>query len=680
MKLTYITSLCLAALAGATALAAPATGIVSDGMDKSVRAQDDLYLSVNGAWLQKAEIPADKSNYGAFTALEDLSRERIRAIIEAAAASTHEKGTDAQKVGDMYRSFMDQARIEQLGLKPLQGELAKIAALSDKKALAAHFGYLQQLGVQAPFGFYVAQDDKDSTRYMAQLYQWGTALPDRDYYLKDDAKFKEARAAYLVYLEKLLTLSGSEPAAAKASASAILEFETQLAKAQRTKVELRDPEKNYNKTSVADLAKIAPKFDWTGFMAALDASAVSDLNLGQPDFVKAADAAVDAAPLETLKAYLRVKLLDAYAIALPASFEEAHFNLHGKVLAGIPAQKPRWKKAVDLIGGAGAGDFGILGDVVGRLYVEKYFPAQAKARMDELVKNLLAAYDHSIGDLTWMTPETKAKARLKLSKYMTKIGYPTKWRDYSKLEIDADSLMGNLFASARLEFHRNVDKLGQPIDRQEWGMTPQTVNAYYNPGLNEIVFPAAILQPPFFNADADDAVNYGGIGAVIGHEISHGFDDQGSQYDGDGNLKNWWTDADRKAFTQLTEKLVAQYNACEALPGKFVNGQLTLGENIADNSGLSIAYKAYKISLGGKPAPVLDGLTGDQRFFMGWSQVWRRKYREPEMVKRLLTDPHSPSQFRANCPVMNSDAFAEAFGLKPGDKLYKPSEERIRIW
>ncbi len=365
---------------------------------------------------------------------------------------------------------------------------------------------------------------------------------------------------------------------------------------------------------------------------------------------------------------------------LPKDFVDAHFELHDKTIAGIPQQKPRWKRAVDATSGAGAGDFGVLGEALGQLYVKKHFPAESRRRMMELVNNLLKTYETSIHGLTWMTDATKKKALEKLSKITTKIGYPDEWRDYSKLEIKADDLIGNMMRSAELEHNRQVDRLNKPVDRKEWGMTPQTVNAYYNPSMNEIVFPAAILQPPFFDANADDAANYGGIGAVIGHEISHGFDDEGSKYDGDGNLTNWWTDEDRKAFEELTGKLVAQYAGYEPLPGKKLNGQLTLGENIADLSGMAIAYKAYMMSLGGKDGPVIDGYTSSQRFFLGWSQIWRRKYREQEMVKRLLTDPHSPSEFRANGPITNLDAFYEAFDVKPGDKLFKPKEQRIQIW
>ena len=656
------------------------SGIDPVHMDKDVRIQDDLYLAVNGTWLKKTEIPADKSNYGAFAALDDLSRERVRTLIEAAAAKAQAPGSDAQKVGDLYRSFMDEKTIEERGLTSLQGELDAIRNLSTRSEVAAHFGRLVQFGLACPFGFSVEQDQKNSTEYIASLSQAGTGLPDRDYFLKDDPKFLEARTAYVAYIAKLLTLSGEKSAQAEAAAQAILQFETSLAKVQLTNVELRDPEKNYNKMPVAKLAELAPDFDWTKYLGGIGAGAVKELVVGQPSFVKGANDVFKAASVDVLKNYLLFHLLDEHAVALPAVFQAAHFELHGKVLAGIPEDQPRWKKAVGLISGKSAFDFGVLGDAIGRLYVEKYFPAESKARIDALVQNLLKAFDEGINNLAWMTPETKVQAHAKLAKYTFKVGYPTTWRDYSALQIKPDDLLGNLLASERLEFRRNFEKLGKPIDRQEWHMTPQTVNAYYSPTGNEIVFPAAILQPPFFNAEADDAVNYGGIGAVIGHETSHGFDDQGAQYDGDGNLRNWWSEKDKKAFSALTQRLVAQYAAYEPLPGKHVNGELTLGENIADLSGLAVAFRAYQISLGGKPASVIDGLSGDQRFYLGWGQVWKRKYRDAELIKRLLTDPHSPAHYRGVGPVMNSTPFYQAFELKPSDKMFKPESERIVIW
>ncbi len=464
------------------------------------------------------------------------------------------------------------------------------------------------------------------------------------------------------------------------AAEAILKLETALAKVQWERTELRNAEKRYNKFQLDDLAKNMPQIPWRLFLEAAGAPGLDEINVVTPSFFEGLQSILLETPISVWKQYLKFSLIDAYAPMLTQPLVDAHFELHSKELAGVPQQKPRWKRAVEATSGAGAGDFGVLGDVVGRLYVQRHFTPEAKARMDELVQNLLQAYEGSIGELTWMTPETKKRALEKLAKIRTKIGYTDQWRDYSKLQIKPDELVGNVVRSTRVEHQRMLDKLGKPVDRDEWAMTPQTVNAYYNPGLNEIVFPAAILQPPFFDAAADDAANYGGIGAVIGHEISHAFDDQGSKYDGDGNLNNWWTDADRAAFTRLTQQLVTQYGAYEPLPGKAVNGELTLGENIADLSGMSIALKAYRLALGNDSAPVIDGWTGDQRFFLGWSQIWRRKYRDAEMIRRLLTDPHAPSRYRANGPVTNLDAFYQAFDVQPGDSLYKEPSDRIRIW
>ena len=652
------------------------SGIDPDGFDKSVRAQDDLFRHVNGRWLLKTEIPADKSNYGSFNKLIDEAQLNIRAIIEDAAKNPRDE--NGHKVGNFFNSYMNEALVEQLGLKPLQAEIAKIDKLADKSEVVRHFGYCETIGVGGPIGFFVDQDDRASTQHLAGVIQSGTTLPDRDYYLQDEPKYAKAREALKAYIAKLFQLSGQ--AHGEQAATAILELETKLAKVQWDRTKLRDAEKRYNKFQVAKLSELTPKFPWPVFFAAAGAKGLTELNVVTPSYFEGLEPIVAETSLETWKQYLHFRLIDSNANALPKAFAEAHFQLHGKELGGIPEQQPRWKRAVDTVAGGGSNRMGALGEAVGQLYVQKHFKPQARERMNQLVGNLLKAFEQSIHDLAWMTDATKKQALVKLSKITPKIGYPEKWRDYSKLEIAADDLIGNMRRSAMHEHQRMLDKLGQPVDRGEWGMTPQTVNAYYNPGLNEIVFPAAILQPPFFDAESDDAVNYGGIGAVIGHEISHGFDDQGCKYDGDGNLKNWWTESDQAAFKKLTSRLVAQYEGYEALPAKKLNGRLTLGENIADLSGMAIAFKAYRISLAGKDGPVLDGYTSSQRFFLGWSQIWRRKYRDAELLKRLVTDPHSPSHFRANGPVTNLDAFYEAFNVKPGDKLFKPKEERIQIW
>lgn len=652
------------------------SGIDRSTFDESVRVQDDLFLHVNGEWLKHTPIPADKSNYGSFVQLADEALLNLREIIEAAAESQQPEGSEAQQVGDFYRSYMDEAGVEALGLKPLRDELANIQGLQSKQDIVDHFGYLEASGVGSPIGFFVDQDDKNSTQYLAAAIQSGTSLPDRDYYLEDDEKYLAARDALKSYIAKLYQLGDLDGGVV--AAEAILQLETKLAKVQWERTELRDAEKRYNKYQLERLAELTPKLPWQRFFAAVGVADLAEVNVMTPSFFEGLAEILEHTPSGVWKHYLQFHLIDAYAPVLSSRFVDAHFDFHRKTLMGIPEQQPRWKRAVEAV--SGKRGFGVLGDAVGKLYVERHFTPAAKTRMDQLVQNLLRAFGASIDELTWMTAETKAKAKEKLAKITTKIGYTEKWRDYSNLKIRADDLVGNMRRSAKVEHQRMIDKLGKPVDPTEWGMTPQTVNAYYNPSMNEIVFPAAILQPPFFNAEADDAVNYGGIGAVIGHEISHAFDDQGSKYDGDGNLNNWWTDRDRAAFQQLTSKLVAQYESYSPLPGKRVNGQLTLGENIADLSGMAIALKAYRLALDGTEAPVIDGWTGDQRFFIGWGQIWRRKYRDAELVRRLLTDPHSPSAFRANGPLTNLSAFFGAFQAKQGDKLFKPPSERIQIW
>jgi putative endopeptidase len=664
----------LACLGGSLSAQDLQTGLDPDGFEKTIRPQDDLFGHVNGRWLLKTNIPGDRSNYGAFTVLIDDAKLYMRSIIEDAAKNPVNE--EAKKVGDFYTSFMNEGLVDRRGIEPLRPELVAIDNIHDAGQLVAHFGHLEKLGVQIPIGFYVDQDDKDSTRYLTVLIQSGISLPDRDYYVKDDDRYVAARTALVDYITTVFTLAKLPDA--KDAAAEILKLETRLAESQWPRTELRDANKRYNLFEISKLNELTPTLPWGLFFSSLGIDEPTQVNVATPGFFEKLALLIKNTPLKTWKQYLQFKVIDAYAPVLSSDFVNANFELHSKQLAGVPELKPRWKRAIDTE--AGTRGFGVLGDAIGKLYVAQHFPPKSKAAMQQLVSNLLKSFETSIDELTWMTDETKAQARTKLLKITTKIGYTEKWRDYSSLKIEPDDLIGNMQRSALVEFRRMVDKLGKPIDRTEWGMTPQTVNAYYNPGMNEIVFPAAILQWPFFDLTSDNAVNYGGIGAVIGHEISHAFDDQGSKYDGDGNLNNWWTEADRAAFEKLTGKLVAQYTAYEALPGKNVNGAFTLGENIGDLSGLAIAYKAYRISLNGQPGPTIDGLTADQRFFFGWSQVWRRKYRNEELARRLVTDPHSPSLFRANGPVSNMDAFHQAFGVKPGDKLFKPKEDRIQIW
>lgn len=648
-----------------------ASGIDMQHFDMSVRAQDDFYRHVNGIWLKKAEIPADKIGWGAFYEIHEAIQPQLRMLIEDAAKNS--KDIDAKKIGDLFASFMDEAKLETLGLKPLEGEFTKIAALTDKKQIPAVIAHFNRIGATAPFDVSVHQDAKDATRYVVDFVQSGLGLPDRDYYLRDDdAKLKEARVKYQAHIEKMLMMTGDKHAAE--SAKAIVALETELAKVQWTKVQNRDPVKVYNKTEIAKLSEMVPGYDWKSYLSASGIEGKVDyVVVSQPSYMSGFAGVLKKTPLETWNAYLRWHLLSGYSSYLSKSYDQEHFAFYGTALRGVPQQQPRWKRAVTLVEHS-------IGEGLGKLYVAKYFPPENKARMEKLVGNLLAAYRQSIDTLDWMSPETKKEAQRKLSTFMPKIGYPNKWRNYSTLVVARDDLVGNVMRANSFEYQRNINKLGKPIDREEWGMTPQMVNAYYNPEMNEIVFPAAILQPPFFNAQADDAANYGGIGAVIGHEISHGFDDQGSQYDEKGNLRDWWTKGDHEKFAAKTKRLIEQYGAFSPVPGYHVNGELTLGENIADNSGLAIAYKAYKLSLGGKDAPVIDGYTGDQRFFMSWAQVWRGKLREQVAIERIKTDPHSPPEFRGNGALRNQPVFYGAFGVKEEDKMYLSPEQRVSIW
>ena len=667
-----LTTLALLMQLGGLAMAAqPQSGLDLKGYDKTVRPQDDLFRAANGHWLSTTEIPADKASYGAFHLLADLSDKRARAIIEDLSKKKAQGGSVEQKIGDYYAAYMNTAAIDKAGLAPIKPLLDSIAAIQTRTQLATWLG--AQTGVlDTPVPLGIEADYQDPTINRLQTWQGGLGLPDRDYYLKkDDERLAKARAAYLDYLQTLAKAAGiADPAG---SAQRVLALEERLAEVQWDKVSLRDPQKTYNPMTPAELAQKAPGFDWNAFFTAASLPGLDKLSASQPSYLTGAAKLLGEAPLEDLKLYLSFRAIDANASTLPKVYRDAHFQFHGAALTGAKSPLPRWQQAVGNVNGA-------LGEAVGEVYVKRYFPAADKARMLQLVNNLLASYKASIDKLSWMTPATKAQAQDKLSKYMVKIGYPDVWRDYGALEVKAGDPVGNNLRAATFEWKRQAAKASKPVDRREWLMTPQTVNAYYNPTLNEIVFPAAILQPPFYNTKADDAVNYGAIGAVIGHEISHGFDDQGSQFDGDGKLRNWWTDEDRKAFDAIGARLVAQYEGYEPIPGKHLNGKLTLGENIADLSGLQIAYKAYLRSLGGKPAPVIDGYTGEQRFFMGWSQAWREKAREERKLQLLTIDPHSPPEFRANGAAVNHDGFHEAFKTKPGDKMFKPSEDRIRIW
>ena len=650
------------------------SGIDTQYFDNKIRAQDNFYRHVNGKWLDTVKIPADRARWGSFLELYETAQKHLRQLIEdTAKVPNRQPGSDAQKIGDLYNSFMDTARLEKLGLQPLQTEFARIDAVQDKQEIPALIAHLATIGVNTPYVPYVDQDNKDSTRYVIYLYQAGLGLPDRDYYLKtDDKKLNDALQKYQAHVARMLTMAGDTDATS--DAGSIVTLETALASAQWSRVDNRDPVKTYNKVMLKDLGTVAPGYNWPAFLGEAGLTGKIDyLIVSQPSYITGFNKALQDTPLPVWKAYFRWRLLDDYAPYLSKKYVDENFAFNGTVLSGVPQNTSRWKRGVRAVELS-------IGEALGKLYVAKYFPPSSKARMEELVANLLKAYRQSIETLDWMSPATKKQAQAKLAKFTPKIGYPNKWRDYSKLTISSGDLVGNIMRAQSFDYQRNINKLGKPIDREEWEMTPQTVNAYYKPEKNEIVFPAAILQPPFFNPQADDAVNYGGIGGVIGHEISHGFDDQGSQYDGDGNLNDWWTKQDHEKFKAKTEALVAQYNAYEPVPGYHVNGKLTLGENIADNSGLAIAYKAYELSLQGKKSPVIDGLTGEQRLYMGWAQVWRGKSRENATIRLLKSDPHSPMSVRGMAPLKNQPAFFAAFNVKQGDGMWVPPDQRVTIW
>ena len=639
-------------------------GFDEPGMDRAVRPGDDFYGYANGTWARTTPIPADRSSYGAFTVLDDLSTERSHTILEEAAKDR------TSAIGNLYASFMDEATVENRGFDPAKPELAAIKAAGTRAELARLMGTELRTGVSGPIGAGVSLDDKDPDRPTVSIFQDGLGLPDRDYYLKTDAPIVKQRAAYRDYAAQLLTLIGEPDGAARAQA--IVDFETALARVHWTRVESRDADKTYNVWNQADFAAKAPGFDWTAFFAASGLDKDGRTIVAQPSAITGAAKLLQSTPLPVLKDYLAVRTLDTAAPYLSKRFVDANFAFHGTALGGTPELRARWKRGVSLVKND-------MGEALGPVYVARYFPPETKAAADQLVKNIIAAMDRRLATLAWMAPETRARARAKLASFRPKIGYPDKWRDYSGLQIARDDLYGNVKRANAFDWQFDLDKLGHPADRGEWGMTPMEINAYANPVWNEIVFPAAILQPPFFDPHADAAVNYGGIGAVIGHEMSHHFDDQGRKYDEHGRLADWWTPQDVTRFTALTDKLVKQYDAYEPLPGEHVQGALTLGENMADLAGLTTAHDAYQLSLGGKPAPVLDGLTGEQRFYLGWAQVWRQNYREPNLRQRLLTDPHAPNPQRTDI-VRNLQPWYDAFKPAPTTKLYLTPADRVSVW
>ncbi|MEO8310288.1 MAG: M13-type metalloendopeptidase [Caldimonas sp.] len=670
--LALLAATVLAATGCAIGFGATGTGIDTAAADPSVRAQDDFFRRVNGRWLATTQFPADKAYLGSFDTIHDRIQEQLRGLVEKAASSR--ANADERRIGDLYASFMDEAAVERTGLAPLAGELAVIDALQSPAQLAATMGRMSRLGVGMPLHTYIDQDSRDARRNLPQIVQGGLGLPDRDYYLvADDAKFADARRSYTAYLTRLLELSGARGDSALAARS-VLDLETALARGQWSRVETRDPVKAYTRVETSALAPLAPGFDWPAWLDATGlAGKTGDIVVQQPSYLGVVAAQLTATPLPAWKAYLRTRLLGSYAPYLGKAFVDARFAFVGTTLSGTTENQPRWKRGVAFVEAS-------AGESLGKLYVDAYFPPRSKARMEKLVANLLAAYGESIDGLDWMSPATKKEAQGKLATFAPKIGYPKRWIDYATLVVRKDDLLGNVRRAREFAWARDLAKLGKPVDRDEWFLTPQTVNAYYNPSLNEIVFPASVLQPPFFDPSADDAHNYGAIGAIIGHEISHGFDDEGSQFDGSGNLRTWWTEEDRKRFDAKTKVLVAQYSAFSPFAGYHVNGELTLGENIADNAGLEIAYKAYRRSLAGRPAPVIDGTTGDERFFYGFAQAFRGKARDAVLLTQIKSDPHSPDEFRVNGSVRNHPAFYATFGVKPGDPMYLPPEQRVSIW
>lgn len=638
-------------------------GFDEAGMEKSILPGNDFYDYANGTWQKNTTIPADKSNYGLFTALNDLSQERTRKILDEA------KTDPNSKIGTAYAAYLDQDAINARGLAPITPWLNTIKALNSKAGYPELLAEANRNGVSGPFAPYIGQDSKNPDFYAANLYQSGLGMPDRDYYLSDEAKSVDTRAAYVAHLAKMLALAGESDAEARAKA--VMDLETKIAKAHWTRVESRDANKTYNKMTLAELQSRAPGFDFSAFFRGIGAN-TDTVIVDQPSAIEGEAKVISDTPLQALKDQLLIRSLEGFSDVLPKAFDDENFAFYGTRLSGTPEQEARWKRGVDFTSN-------ILADNVSKIYVARYFPPEAKAAADQMVKNIIAAMGRRIDALDWMAPETKKKAHEKLAAFTPRIGYPSKWRDYSALQIKSGDAFGNELRANQWAHNYELNKLGKRIYDWEWGMTPMTVNAYANPGRVEIVFPAAILQPPFFDPNADAAVNYGGIGAVIGHELSHHFDDQGSKYNAEGRLADWWTPADHKAFDARTNALVEEYNKYEPLPGKFVNGKLTLGENIADLAGLTVSHDAYIHSLNGKAPPVIDGYTADQRFYLGWAQVWRRKVRDAEAERRLLTDPHSPSPARVSV-VRNLDPWYKAFNVKAGEKLYLAPDARVRIW
>ncbi len=649
-------------------------GFDVSGIDTNAQACTDFYQYANGNWLAKNPIPGAFPSWGVANVLNEKNRDALHEILEAAAKNTKAaKGSSEQKVGDYYASCMDEAKIEAEGLTPLDPEFARIAKIKDQKALQDEIAHLHSLGINAMFASDSTQDYKNSADVTFEVFQGGLGLPDRDYYTKTDEKSKATRDAYVKHVARMFELMGDDTAKAAAEAQAVMALETKLAQASMTRVELRDPEKIYHRMTLAQVRELAPAFDWSGYMSSLGVPAKADVNVATPDFFKMLNSELSATPLSDWQTYLRWQLINNTAAALSSKFVDEDFNFKGKYLQGSTENLPRWKRCV-------AGTDRVLGEALGEVYVKKAFPPAAKARAVEMVRNLEAALKSDIGTLSWMGDATRKQAIVKLDAFLNKIGYPDKWRDYSSMQIDRNSYVANRFRANAFEKHRDINKIGRPVDRTEWGMSPPTVNAYYNPQINEIVFPAGILQPPYFDADADDALNYGGMGAVIGHEMTHGFDDEGRQFDSTGNLSNWWTDADLKAFQQRAQCVIDQFSGFEVEKGLNENGKLVVGESIADLGGLVVAYAAFQKAMEGKPRVTIDGFTPEQRFFLGYARGWATSTR-PELARLLVNvDPHPLPKFRVNGPLSNMPQFAAAFQCKAGDPMVRPEKDRCQIW
>ena len=650
------------------------SGVQQEALDRETRPQDDFYQFVNGGWLDNTEIPSIYSGYTVYHQVYEDAEEALKEIIEGAAANPGEPGTESQQVGDIFNSWMDQESINARGVEAVRQELDWVASIEDTATLVNVMARLDRAGIQTPYSIEIGPDLKDSATNTVYFGQSGLTMPDRDYYLQlDNANFTTAREALPPYITAMLARSGMDPAEAADAAGRVYALEHALAEVQWDKVDNRDPEKIYNPYAFADLGRLGDNMDWLATREVLGLQAADSLIVYQPSYFEGLDRLLVDTPIEDWKAYLTFRVLDSWGVFLDEETAAIRFDYRNRILNGQKEERPRWKTGISNVNV-------MVGEAVGKLYVAEYFPPEAKEKMEELVENVIATLDDSLDELEWMSEETRHRAREKLSKFTPKIGYPDEWKDYSDLHIVPDDFMANLRQAIAWSHQQEVDKLGRPVDRKEWYMTPQTVNAYYDPTKNEIVFPAARLQPPFFQLNADDAINYGAVGGVIGHEISHGFDDSGSKFDGDGNLSNWWTEEDRAAFEEIADALVAQYDEFEPLPGMHINGELTLGENIGDVSGVAMAYRAYIRSLHGAEPAVIDGFTGPQRFFIGYAMSRKGKYHDESAINQLASDPHSPLKYRVNGVYRNLDAFHEAFGTVEGDGMWLPPEQRVRLW